>query len=41
MEGQPTLDEILNLLDGTFTCLNKHINGTGMYGNALLRNINI
>jgi len=41
MEGQPTLNEILDMLGGTFTCLEKRINGTGMYGNALLKNINL
>ena len=41
MEGQPTLNEILDMLDGTFTILNKKVNGTGMYGNALLKNKNI
>jgi len=41
MEGQPTLNEILDMLDGTFTCLEKNSNGIkGMYGTALLKNIN-
>ena len=40
MEGQPTLNEILDMLDGTFTCLEKNSNGIkGMYGTALLKNI--
>ena len=41
MEGQPTLNEILDMLEGTFTVLDKKINGTGMYGNVLLKNKNI
>ena len=41
MEEQPTLNEILDILGGTFTVLDKKINGTGMYGNVLLKNINL
>ena len=29
------------MLEGTFTVLDKKINGTGMYGNVLLKNKNI